>query len=240
MNAVGFTARCAGFFVALACWLAASRASAEPAGRGVVVVVQGAATPGLVWPLAQAIYASAALRPPGIDEPKARALVGQGGPSELAELRDGVHDEGAVSRRVLAAIAANTRAAAVAVVRGSEAPNHVQVRLFVVDHFDVALYDGDPTDPGWRGEVVRALEVRQTASPPGRDEHGAPAQNGTPKRSEPSGPRPFYRSPWFWGGLAAAAVLGGAVLIVSQVTKHDDVRIHVQPPSASAVTALRF
>lgn len=210
-----------------------------PAARGVTVVVQGDVAAGTVWPLAQAVYASRILRPSGIDEPRARALVGQpSAAQELVELRDGVRDEGAVSRRVIGAIAGLTHASTVAVVRASETPGHVQIRLFSEDRFDVALYDGDPADATWRNDVVRALEHRidPTAAQ-------TPAVAAAPKPKKPeaaSGPRPFYKSPWFWAGFGAAALLGGTVLVVSQVTKNDDIRVHVQPPSGAATSALRF
>ncbi len=225
--------------------------AAEPAtantakSRGVAVLVLGEPELGtLSWALARDIYAAPVLLPPGIDEARARSLVGQSRAAttpdtkELAELRDGVHDEGTVSRRVLSAIASTTRAAAVAVVRAAVTPGHVQVRLYLADRaaFDVTLYDGDPSDPSWRSDVVHALEVRF-------DPRANPATStklNAAKTSETrTGSRPFYASPWFWGAIGGAALLGGTALVITKVTASDDVHVRVEPPTAASA-ALRF
>ena len=231
-----------GFLLAL---VPARVLAAEPPAKGVAVLVLGDPQLGAVtWGLAHDVYASPALLPSGITEARARSLVGQTAAAttpdtkELLELRDGVHDEGAVSRRVLTAIASSTHAAAVAVVRATEAPDHVQIRLYLVDRgaFDVTLYDGDPSDPAWRTDVVHALERRfdPQAKP------AAPAKVVAVKRSETTaGSHPFYKSPWFWGAVGAAVLLGGTALVVTKVTSSDDVHVRVQPPSASSA-ALRF
>ncbi len=240
------------FAVALAPWwlcvavLASclpSLAFSAPPSRGVAVLVLGPAdVADRAWGFARAVYASRALLPAGITEPRARTLVGQpvaaatAETRELAELRDGVHDEGAVSRRVLGAIAGAAQAAAVAVVRPGDTPGHVQVRLYVTERaaFDVTLYDGDPGDAAWRADVVKALERRF-------DPEAKPAAVAPPRtpRADTTGPRPFYKSPWFWGAIGGAVLLGGTALIVTKITSNDDVRVRVEPPG-SAASALRF
>lgn len=220
-------------------------AAAAPPAHGVALLVLGEAElADRAWPLAQAVYASRVLLPPGVTEARARTLVGRAAAAgaedtrELAELRDGVHDEGAVSRRVLGAIAGTTQAAAVAVVRPSETPGHVQVRLYLVDRaaFDVTLYDGDPTDGAWRTDLVQALERRfdpaAKAAPP-------VVAKAAPLHDTRNEKRPFYKSPWFWGALGGAVLLGGTALLVTKVTENTDVRVRVEPP-ASAAAALHF
>lgn len=223
--------------------------AAEPAtakSSGVAVLVLGEAELGaLSWALAREVYAAPALFPPGMNEARARSLVGQSraastpetpDTTELAELRDGVHDEGTVSRRVLSAIASTTRAAAVAVVRAAVTPGHVQVRLYLADRaaFDVSLYDGDPRDPSWRSDVVHALEGRF-----GPRANAAPAAKLKAAKTSETGSRPFYASPWFWGAIGGAALLGGTALVATKLTASDDVHVRVEPPTAASA-ALRF
>jgi hypothetical protein len=35
----------------------------------------------------------------------------------------------------------------------------------------------------------------------------------------PAEPKPFYKSPWFWGSLGGAAVVGVSVFLISRATQ---------------------
>lgn len=218
-------------------------AHAEPKARGIAVLAHGEVEGGSVHALAQAIYLVPALRPLAMNEGRGLVLLGRApavasaDASRYAELREGVHDEGAVSRSVLAAIAAGAEAEAVAVVRPSETIGHVQIRLYLAasNTFDVSLYDGNAGDPSWRSEVVRALERRFDPSAVRAPSAASPKAE---KRSEAKeGSRAFYRSPWFWAGLGGAVLLGGAALLASHLGSNEDVRIRVEPPRSGVASA---
>lgn len=234
--------------VALVAWLLPGGARAEGHEmHGVAVVSMGEVDAVAAYALAQGVYHSTALKPAVIDEPRARALLGQkpqvdtAESTRFAELRDGVRDEGAVSRSVLASIASGSQAEAVALIRPSETPGHVQIRLYLASNnaFDVSLYDGDANDPAWRNEVVHALERRFD---PNAAAATPVAAHKPSKKAEKSDSRslPFYKSPWFWGAIGGAVVLGGTALLVSHVTSSEDVKIRVEPPTNTASSALGF
>lgn len=233
----------AGLMAVLLALCAPALARADAAARGVAVVSMGAVESNAAYALAQEVYRSARLRPSGIDEAKARVLIGQAPStpsaetSRLAELREGVRDEGAVSRSVLGALANASHAEAVALLRPSEAPGHLQIRLFLLaqSSFDVSLYDGDAGDPAWRSEVVHALERRFD---PEAAAAAPPVAGAKKPKGESSASTSFYKSPWFWGAIGGAVLLGGTALLISHVTSSEDVRIRVEPPVSSTQSAL--
>lgn len=217
-------------------------------GNGIVVVAPVSEAPvdaAALYALAQAIYREPTLRPSALDDTRARALLGQSvapaaataDSARFSELRDGVRDDGAVSRSVLGTMATSTRATAVAVVRPGETPGHVQIRLFLAESasFDVSLYDGEATDPAWRTEVVRALLRRFDPNAV------APTAVPTKKVESSTGARAFYKSPWLWAALGGAVLLGGTALVVSQVRSNEDVLVRVEPPASGvAPSSLGF
>ena len=134
--------------------------------RGLAVV----ALPGgerAAWSLAQAVYASDALRPPGLDEAHARILAGEApsspivdaGPApspapaelrDLADTRAAIRGDDAPSRALLVSIADTFRVRGIVVVEMSASARPV-ARVFLADTgaFDAARYeaDGDAASP---------------------------------------------------------------------------------------------
>lgn len=227
---------------------------APPEGqtRGVAVLGLAGARDD-AFALARAVYASR-LRPQGLDEIRARVLAGDPPPPnatrsliELAEVRAATKGEDAASRRLLAGIGKQVGAAAVLVVSRTEgeAPpaddagatnadasavgTRVTARLFLVDagEFDAARYEPDGTDAPWRATVA-SLEQRfpkEVASVAGPT-HPA-TQPVPPKESEG---KPFYSSPWFWGALGAAVVVGGAFYLASRDTDSGTIHLQMRSP----------
>jgi hypothetical protein len=199
----------------------------EPAKtKGYVVVATDGATDA-AWPLAGAIYSSELLKPKGIDDARARVLAGEPAPDdaamcELAELRAGVKGDDAASRQVLSALADKLQVSGVVVVLSGDPP---VARLFdaTTKAFEAARYSPDKGD--WK-PVVRALEQPfLPAAPPlvTRIEAGSP---GKPTQKS----KAFYESPWFWVAIGAALLIGGGVLIATNVQTSDTLRMQVKLP----------
>ena len=223
----------------------------EPS-HGVVVVAPTSAVAAdgpALYALAQAIYREQALRPSALDDARARALLGQSvapasaDSARFSELREGIRDDGAVSRSVLSTLASSTHAEAVAVVRPADTPEHVQIRLYLASTgaFDVSLYDGVATDAAWRAEVVRALVRRLDPTAASAAPAASTDTKPAPKKSDSAiSSRAFYKSPWLWAALGGAVLLGGTALVVSHVTSNEDVRVRVEPPASSGVAPASF
>jgi hypothetical protein len=204
------------FLVAGIIALATRSARAEdavPPARGVVVVAAGQAVDA-AWPLAQAVYASAALRPSTLDETRARVLCGEaparGAPGEVTDLAAdvaAVHGDDAPSRALLADIARRMQVRAVVVVASGAPKPTARVFLAESGALDAASYlpDDDAT-VSWK-RTVQSLERTFGSLPP------PTATRPAAKRAEPPKQRPLYASPWLWGGLAAAAALGAAIYL---------------------------
>jgi hypothetical protein len=137
-----------------------ARAAASPS-KGLAVLAEGDATVS-AWALARAVYGDVGLLPPGLDEARARALVGETPGADaprdvrdLAETRLALHGEDAPSRSLLSAMAASLHVKGILVVvlsrpgASSEAPALVQAKVFVADTgtFDAVLYQPDPPPP---------------------------------------------------------------------------------------------
>jgi hypothetical protein len=224
------------------------QAPAAAAGQGVAVV----GTAGLrdeAFVLARAVYATH-LRPHGLDEPRARILAGDPAPDgapadrrELAELRAAVVSEDAATRTVLASIANRVGAAALLVVvrapgtdaQVSPAPP-VVARLYLADSgdLDAARYAPEAGQTGaaaWRGTVA-SIARRFPAPPPA----AAPAPAGASEAASEAAPvrregsKPFWSSPWLWGALGAAALVGGVVFIASRDTSDSPIHLRMQLP----------
>jgi hypothetical protein len=193
--------------IALACTAPSSARAQEPPaservqtapdartqGSGVAVVAIGAPlAAGAAWPLAQSVYASAALRPAAVDEAHARVLAGEAPPPnaprelrDLAETRAALRGDDAPSRAILGSIA-NTfhLRGIVAVEMSADAKPIAHVFLADTGAFDAARYepDRDASDasnaPRWSGAVA-SLERSFAASGPIQGIH-APALATTP------------------------------------------------------------
>jgi hypothetical protein len=129
----------------------AAAATPSPALHGVAVVA-GAGAADVAWPLAQALYSDASLRPAGIDEAHARVLCGEApsadAPADLRDLADtiaAVHAEDAPAKALLGVVARRLGVAAIVVVR-VEAGRPARARVFLTEtqEFDAATYEQDP------------------------------------------------------------------------------------------------
>ncbi|MEO6575058.1 MAG: hypothetical protein ABIP89_14535, partial [Polyangiaceae bacterium] len=182
--------------LSIVCALASSVNAGDQHPQGLAVIaLQG--TGDAAWPLAKAIYARPTLRPPLLDEARARVLAGEPLPPQaspalhdLAETRVAVHGDDAPSRQLLSSIAQNLHVRGLVVV-GSE---HVQApvvtmgtapadaeatpasqpfaRVFLVETgtMDAARYYPDDDGVGWTGtarSLERAYGVALPAPAPG-------------------------------------------------------------------------
>lgn len=231
-------------------------AAPEGQTRGVAVVGLAGARDD-AFALARAVYGSR-LRPHALDEIRARVLAGDPPPPnatrslvELAEVRAATKGDDAASRRLLSGLGKQVGASALLVVSrtesdadagvdpdggveaGASAGTRVLARLFLVDagEFDAARYEPDGSEAPWRATVV-SLEQRfpkengplpgAGAPPPNPATQPVPAKDGEGK--------PFYSSPWFWGALGAALVVGGAFYFASRDTDSGTIHLQMRPP----------
>jgi hypothetical protein len=174
---------------------------------------------------------------------------------ELAELRGGVNGDDAASRRLLAAIAQQLGVQALLVVSrsrpaepvggdagpdeatatveadagaaSSSSPAPASARLFLAEtgELDAARYEPDGSG-GWRG-TVSSLSGR---FPPPPSVATAQVQGPPPKLVPKEEDKPFYRSPWLWGALGAAALVGAFFFFVSQDTGDDPIHLQMRVP----------
>jgi len=216
-------------------------ASVAPAsaGDGVAVLAQGDIAE-IAWPLAQSVYGSAKLRPPALDEARARVLAGdKPAPDakpdvvELAELRAGVRGDDAASRELLSTIGQRTHVHALLVVVATDAS--ASARLFDVGSktFDAARYEPEAVDAGDRWEkTVRSLErVFAPAAPPVVVAPKA-AIAAVPKldAKDASSSKPFYLSGWFWGSLGGAALIGLGIFLATRDYGGDTIHLRMEVP----------
>jgi len=103
----------------------------------------------------------------------------------------------------------------------------VSARLFLADtgEFDAARYEPDAS--GWRGTVT-SLSSR---FPPPPAPRAAQLQGPPPKlSSEEKRGRPFYMSPWLWGAVGAAALIGGFFFFATRDTGDDPIHLQMRVP----------
>jgi hypothetical protein len=230
-----------------------SGAHAEDTQHGLAVVGVGHDVE-LAWPLAKALYADPALRPPSLDEAHARVLVGEdadpGAPAELrdlAESRAAIHGEDAASRRLLASIAAGLHVKGLVLVEGGASANIRPVaRVFVasLDSFDAVRYEPDPSAPvtwgngsaklTWSGSVTALHRGFADVAPPPPPPTIAVVSAKTPAPAEKDtgkqGATPFYKSPWFWAAAGAALFAAGAVYLATRNEGPDNIQLQVSVP----------
>ena len=229
----------------------ASSSAAEPSrskGAGFAVLTAGPSADA-TWPVAQAVYRSS-LRPPALDEPRARVLAGEaagdGATSDardLAELRAGIKGDDAASRQLLSAIADKLALEGVVVVFAEGDALEVRVWLRDTGAFDAARYRRDAQN-GW-APLVASLERSTKGAPlaPLAPPTSAPAPTVTPAFAiapAPTRPRapdgdgrsskPFYLSPWFWGAIGAAVFAGGAVYLATRESDNGQIRLQMRVP----------
>lgn len=210
---------------------------ADEAPRGYAVVAVDGATD-VAWPLAQAVYKSALLRPSGIDDARARVLAGDAAPplappelTELVELRAGVKGDDAASRQVLAAIAQKLGVHAILVVALAE-DQKPTARVYDASlrAFDAARYAPDVSSNvvTWN-DAVRSLERPYLPQNPLFTAVAA-RDVAPPLKPKPSESKPFYQSPWFWLAIGTAVLIGAGVLIATNLQTSDTIHLKVQLP----------
>lgn len=103
----------------------------------------------------------------------------------------------------------------------------LSARLFLAatGEFDAARYEPDAS--GWRGTVA-SLSSRfpPPPTPAAAQLHGPPPKLS----SEGKESRPFYTSPWLWGAVGAAVLIGGFFLFATQDTSDDPIHLQMRVP----------
>lgn len=168
---------------------------------------------------------------------EALLVVSERGASTATPAR-GAADAGASEAASAAADAgapASASAAAVTEEAGAPpsivaSPGHVIARLFLADtrELDAARYepDGSASGPGaWRGTVA-SLSGR--FRPPQAAEPKATPVKLAPR--EETANKPFYASPWLWGAIGAAVLVGGLVWFTSQDTQGEPIHLQMRVP----------
>jgi hypothetical protein len=239
------------FLVLIVSFLFETRASAA---QGVAVLGTGGARDD-AFALARAVYVTS-LRPRSLDEVRARVLAGDPAPGvatkevkDLADLRAAVNGEDAASRQILSGIAKQLGVQALLVVSKSTTGaqpvdadagdsdagpgTRVQARLFVSEQseFDAARYEFDGS---WQATVASvSARFPQTSPPPaplpvvaGPSLLKIPAARTREKEED----RPFYKSPWLWGAVAAAVLIGGIFFFASQDKSDDPIHVRMNVP----------
>lgn len=194
----------------------------QQAGAGMAVLAQ-ADTTDAAWPLAQALYGDPLLRP-ALDEAAARVLAGErpqaGAPARLVDLaatREAVRGDDAPSRRLLASLARDLGVAALVVVTASKDGPTARVFLASSGQFDAAvlLPDAPPAEAGerartWAGAIGL---LRQRLPARSEDRAASPRRDpADPARDQGT----VLSSPWLWGAVIAAGLVGGFVLVATR------------------------
>jgi hypothetical protein len=215
---------------------------------GLAVVALAGATDA-AWPLAQSVYAATSLRPPSVDESRARVLCGEPAPAgappdlhDLAETVAAVRGDDPPSRALLASIALLLSVRAVVVVEVDAGRPAARVFLAETGAFDAASYVPDDAAPlAWSRttqSILRAYDFLAVgssapvpATPPRIDEcpSGADRATAEPRTCRPHH-RAFYESGWFWTAFGAAALAGGAVFLATRDSRPPAIHLQLQVP----------
>ena len=230
---------------ALACALVAgprhARADepADPDAVGVAVVAEGDGSADLAWPLAQAAYAKAGLRPRSLTEAEARALAGEApaedapaNVKELSQLRHAVQGEDTVSREILWNVGRRTHTKAILVLAPQkDAPPQVRLYDVAKKTFDAARWQPEGKEGAytWDGAVT---SIERTLAPPPAPVAvaKAPALVLAPATPAKDKTKSFYESPWFWVAIGSAALLGGGIFLATRDWSGDLVHVRMQVP----------
>lgn len=102
-------------------------------------------------------------------------------------------------------------------------------RLFLADtgDFDAARYEPDP-EGGWQRTVTSL--ARRFPSPPVPAIAQPRPMPAPTLASEGKETKPFYASPWFWGAIGAAVLIGGFFYFASQDTSDDPIHLQMKVP----------
>ncbi|MBX3228719.1 MAG: hypothetical protein KIT84_08710 [Labilithrix sp.] len=217
----------------------AAPASAQTRSQGVAVLGTAGARDD-AFALARAVYVTS-LRPRALDEIRARVLAGDPAPAaatkevrELGELRAAIggSSDDAASRRLLATIARELGLQGILVVstkpaEDADAGTTPIARLFVAEtgDFDAARYEPTPGDEApWQ---ATAASIAARFPPPPVVSPAKPLPKPPPERRED---RPFYKSPWLWGAIAGALVIGGIFFFAVQDKSDDPIHVRMNLP----------
>lgn len=175
---------------------------------------------------------------------------------DLSDLRGAINGEDVASKRLLASIAAQFNLQAILVVSekpaaapaaavdadggapdstsdaGAPVGTTPYARLFVaaLGDFDAARYDpAAPSDGGWNATVASVVGRFPPPPPPPAGVALPPPQLAKIPQ-EKHEDKPFYKSPWLWGALAAAAVIGGIFFFASQDKSSDPIHVRMTVP----------
>ncbi len=189
-------------------FLVGMNASAQEA-FGVAVVAEEAATDA-AWNLAREVYRTPGLRPSGLNDTTARALLGDALPktnepllTELSELRRGIHGDDPMSRAALSDLARRLHVRAILVVFAK--PIRAWPYSPTSNSFERVSYLPDTAQADVWTQAVQAVSIAYGSAPV------------TPAKAR-SGTRKFYDSPWFWGAVGAAAAGGITAGIISSTS----------------------
>lgn len=217
---------------------APAQAQPQAQARGAIVVAASEGAGPAARSLALEVYKEADLRP-AIDDATARALAGdavaEGAPArvkEIAELRASIPRAGAepVQRRVLASLGTELGASLViAVTMDGTRPIARVLRPATASFERVELGATVEIAPDgarsfkWPGVATTLRGFLPAAAPAPTPAPLAPKAESAPAAPGPFGPKPFYKSPWFWGSIGGAVALGLTVFAVSKATSssHD-------------------
>jgi hypothetical protein len=205
-------------------------------GLGVV------ATPGAAeaaWPLAQAVYTDPTLRPPTIDETRARILCGEPPPpdatQEIKDLADtvaAVHGDDAPSRALLDGLARRFAVRGLLVVRPASGTTQASARIFLAatSAFDAASYAPDDAGPATAPSGLEWTAAAQSLGRTFGQVAASPLATHDVPPPDSSSPRHFYESGWFWGALGLAALAGGAVFFATRDSGTPTIHLEAQVP----------
>jgi hypothetical protein len=161
-----------------------------------------------------------------------------GGASDLRDLADlvaALHGDDAPSKALLGDLAHRLRVRALAVVQVDGGRATARAFLSETSAFDVATYGPDP-GPTIRWTAATNAFARTygadgagatTAPPPGL---AIALHEPSKAETAPHKSLAFYESGWFWGAVAGAALVGGAVFLASRDNSASTIHLEMQVP----------
>jgi len=197
--------------------------------HGAVVVAVGDAASPAARALAMDVYRDALLRPP-MDEATARVLAGEANTAtapprlkELADLRGtiGRAESDLVARRLLSSLGVELGVPLVVAVTldgGRPVARALRVQGAAYERVELGATIETAPDGGktfrWPGATATLRGFLGVAAA----EPLRPVAPKAPEPPKPAAPRPFYKSPWFWGTAGVVAAAGITVLVLSRTT----------------------
>jgi hypothetical protein len=217
---------------------AMTQAPTAPANAHGLVVVAFPGAADAAWPLAQAVYSNLRLRPDGLNDTQARVLCGDAPPRDsAASLRDiaetvaSLRGDDAPTRVLLRELAHQVPARALLAV-WMDASGRPASRVFLPESstFDAAIYVPDAgRTVAWSG-AARSL-ARIFAEPPTAAAPAPSLATHEATTSERGSASPhFFESPWFWGGIGAAAAAAAAIYLATRDSGSPTIHLEVQVP----------